>query len=70
MTATAPDATKLVTTGGGDVRVATGGDLLGGQYYADRGDVVITAGGKVGSGQSVLGNPLYTILALGDARAF
>ena len=70
MTATAPDATKLVTTGGGDVRVTTGGDLLGGQYYADRGDVVITAGGKVGSGQSVLGNPLYTILALGDARAF
>jgi hypothetical protein len=70
MTATAPDATKLVTTGGGDVRVTTGGDLLSGQYYADRGDVVITAGGKVGSGQSVLGNPLYTILALGDARAF
>ena len=68
MTATAPDASKLVTTGGGDVRVTTGGDLLGGQYYADRGDVVITAGGKVGSGQSVLGNPLYTILALGDAR--
>ncbi|WON75057.1 filamentous haemagglutinin family protein [Nitrosospira sp. Is2] len=69
MTAAAPDATKLVTTGGGDVRVTTGGDLLGGQYYADRGDVVITAGGSVSSGQTVAGNPLYTILALGDARA-
>lgn len=70
MTAAAPDASKLVTTGGGDVRITTGGDLLGGQYYADRGDVVITAGGKVGSGQTVGSNPLYTILALGDARAF
>ncbi len=46
MTATTPDATELVKTGGGDVRVESGGDLLGGQYYADRGDLVIKVGGK------------------------
>ena len=44
MTAMAPDAGKLVKTGGGDVRVETGGDLLGGQYYADRGDLVAECG--------------------------
>ncbi|SEL01497.1 filamentous haemagglutinin family protein [Nitrosovibrio tenuis] len=69
MAATAPDVTKLVTTGGGDVRVETGGDLLGGQYYADRGDLVLKVGGKVDSGQNVKGSALYTILALGDAQA-
>ena len=69
MTATAPDAGKLAETGGGDVRVESGGDLLGGQYYADRGDLVLKAGGKIDSGQNVNGNALYTILALGDAQA-
>ncbi|MDQ3185132.1 MAG: filamentous hemagglutinin family protein [Pseudomonadota bacterium] len=69
MTARAPDASKLAKTGGGDVRVKSGGDLLGGQYYADRGELVLKAGGKVDSGQNVSGSPLYTILALGDAQA-
>jgi filamentous hemagglutinin len=69
MTATAPGAGQLVKTGGGDVRVEAGGDLLGGQYYADRGELVLKAGGKVDSGQDLSGSPLYTILALGDAQA-
>jgi filamentous hemagglutinin family protein len=73
MTAAAPDATQLVKTGGGDVRIVTGGDLLGGQYYADQGDLALKVGGKVDSGQKVgtgaSAKPLYTILALGDAQA-
>ncbi|MDN5862229.1 MAG: filamentous hemagglutinin family protein, partial [Salinisphaera sp.] len=69
MTATAPDAGKLVKTGGGNVRVETGGDVLGGQYYADRGELALQVGGKVDSGQAVFGNPFYTVLALGDAQA-
>mgnify|MGYP001551149249 FL=1 len=69
MAAAAPDAGKLVETGGGDVRVEAGGDLLGGQYYADRGELVLKAGGKVDSGQDASGGPLYPILALGDAQA-
>jgi filamentous hemagglutinin family protein len=73
MAATAPDASQLVTTGGGDVRVETGGDLLGGQYYADLGEFVIKSGGTIASGQGVgsgaSAKPLYTILALGDVQA-
>ena len=73
MKAVTPDATQLVKTGGGDVRVETGGDLLGGQYYADRGDLTLKVGGKLDSGQKVgtgvSAKPLYTILALGDAQA-
>lgn len=69
MTAMSPDAAKLFKTGGGDVQVAAGADLLGGQYYADRGVLELKAGGKVDSGQNVNGSPLYTILAVGDAQA-
>ncbi len=70
MGSAAQDASALVTTGGGTVRVETGGDLLGGQYYADRGDVVLKVGGKVDSGQTDKdGRLVYTILALGDGAA-
>ena len=69
MTAMSPDAAKLFKTGGGDVQVEAGADLLGGQYYADRGGLDLKAGGKVDSGQNVNGSPLYTILAVGDAQA-
>ena len=62
-------ATSLVKTGGGNVRVESQGDLLGGQYYADNGDVTLRAGGVIGSGQSVSSKPVYTTLALGDGRA-
>jgi hypothetical protein len=69
MASATPDASSLVKTGGGHLTVETGGDLLGGQYYADEGELAIRTGGKVYSGQSVSGKPLYTILALGDAQA-
>jgi filamentous hemagglutinin len=72
MPATAPDASKLVVTGGGDVRISTGGDVLGGQYYADRGGLVIKAEGKVGHSNQILpgaAQGLDTLLALGDAQA-
>ncbi len=69
MASAVPDENALVKTGGGDVRVETGGDLLGGQYYADNGELVIRAGGALESGEKVGGKPLYTLLALGDAEA-
>ncbi|WP_018078827.1 filamentous haemagglutinin family protein [Thiobacillus denitrificans] len=69
MASATPNAAALVKTGGGTVRVEAGGDVLGGQYYADRGEVVLKAGGKVDSGQDVFNKPVYTILALGDAQA-
>lgn len=69
MPATAPAPGQLVKTGGGEVRVETGGDLIGGQYYADGGDLVLNVGGRIDSGQNSPRGPLYTILALGDAQA-
>ncbi|MHB1145920.1 MAG: filamentous hemagglutinin family protein [Thiobacillus sp.] len=73
MASLTPDAGALVKTGGGDVRVEAGGDLLGGQYYADGGMLAVQAGGSIASGQKVgfgiYAKPLYTILALGDAQA-
>ena len=73
MASATPDANALVKTGGGSVRVETGGDLLGGQYYADNGELVIKSGGKLDTGEKVgsgaNAKPLYTILALGDAQA-
>lgn len=66
---TGKDSGLLLKTGGGDLRVEAGGDLLGGQYYADQGELVVKAGGKIDSGQKVGTKPLYTILALGDAQA-
>lgn len=73
MDSTTPVASALVKTGGGTVRVETGGDVLGGQYYADNGELIIRAGGKLDTGEKVgsgaSAKPLYTILALGDAQA-
>lgn len=69
MPATSPALGQLVKAGGGEVRVETGSDLIGGQYYADRGDLVLDVGGRIDSGQNLPRGPLYTILALGDAQA-
>lgn len=73
MASLTPVASALVRSGGGSVAVASGGDLLGGQYYADNGVLVVRAGGKLDSGQKVgtgtSAKPLYTLLALGDAQA-
>ncbi len=71
MGASSPDASRLVVTGGGDVRVEAGGSVLGGQYYADRGTLSIRAGGDIGAGDQKIGSaqPLATLVALGDAQA-
>jgi hypothetical protein len=61
---TSPDASALVVTGGGDVRVEAGADVLGGTYYAGRGELLVQAGGHVGA--SGTSKPL---VALGDAQA-
>lgn len=63
------DPSKLVKTGGGQVRVEAGRDLLGGQYFADEGDVVLRAGQNVGSGSQVGGLDLNPILAVGNGEA-
>jgi filamentous hemagglutinin len=49
----------LTQTGGGNVLVRAGQDVLGGQYFSGRGRVDILSGGKVED----------TLLALGDAQA-
>lgn len=73
MASTTPDANQLNKTGGGNVLVKAAGDLLGGQYYADNGELVVKVGGSMNSGERVgtgaSARPLYTLLALGDAKA-
>ena len=73
MASPTPVAGALLKTGGGTVRVESGGDVLGGQYYADNGELIIRSGGKIDTGEKVgtgvSAKPLYTILALGDAQA-
>ena len=64
-----PATSTIQKTGGGSVRVETGADLLGGQYYADNGALVLKVGGKLDEGQLLSSRKLYTVLALGDAQA-
>jgi hypothetical protein len=45
--ALAPDATKLVELGGGNVTVRAGADIDGGVYYVERGKAVLSAAGEV-----------------------
>ncbi|MBU1222235.1 MAG: filamentous hemagglutinin family protein [Gammaproteobacteria bacterium] len=61
---TSPNASSLVVTGGGDVRVEAGTDVLGGTYYSGRGDILVQAGGGIGASGTI--KPL---VALGDASA-
>lgn len=64
-----PGNPNLVRTGGGNVRIEMGVDLLGGQYFADAGNVTLNVGGKIGSGWSNGGKPVYTQIALGEGVA-
>ncbi|MDP2019069.1 filamentous haemagglutinin family protein [Hydrogenophaga sp.] len=69
---TGPLTAQLVETGGGDLRVEAGRDVLGGQYYAARDELVVKAKGTVGaSTEAVNGSaqPVATLLALGNAQA-
>lgn len=69
---TAPVDSQLVITGGGDMKIKSGSDILGGSYYVGRGDLALQSGGRIGvSDQKIDSNtdPISTILALGDAQA-
>jgi filamentous hemagglutinin family protein len=48
----APDATKLVELGGGDLIVRAGQNIDGGIYYTERGDGTLFAGGVITTNQS------------------
>lgn len=76
---TAIEAKQTVITGGGDLTVRAGRDILGGVYYVDNGSGLISANGKIDGGRSVLFDPdgdnptpayltpVYTVAALGNA---
>ncbi|MEC5217714.1 filamentous hemagglutinin [Actimicrobium sp. GrIS 1.19] len=68
---------KLVESGGGDLVVRAGGDVLGGAFYVQKGVGTINADGAIKAGSNLLLDPtsttgipvaLNTILALGDAK--
>ncbi|MFM9913812.1 MAG: filamentous hemagglutinin family protein [Methylophilaceae bacterium] len=66
----APQADKLVIVGGGDVNVHAAGDVGGGQYYAERGQLNLRADGSIAGGSQTLdGKAFGTVIALGDAQA-
>lgn len=74
MNSTKPDATKLVVEGGGDLRLAAGRDIAGGQFLVSRGEARLTAGGVIGDGSSWTDSigtayTLAPLLLLGDATA-
>lgn len=72
MAASVPDAQALVRTGGGNLSVSAGGDLLGGSYFADAGTVRLRAGGRLAAGNAPVAPgtaAMAPILALGDAQA-
>lgn len=69
---TNPGNAVTVVTGGGDLSVTAGTDLLGGQYYAGAGELSLRAGGQIGAGTEKVNlnaTPLAPVLALGDAQA-
>ena len=48
----APDASKLVELGGGDLTVIAGRNIDGGTFYVERGNAVLNAGGAVTTNQA------------------
>lgn len=52
--------------GGGHLKVAAGGDVVGGTFYSGRGDAEIAAAGAIRA--SAANNGIGTVLALGDSR--
>ena len=67
--------TAATEHGGGDLRVQAGGDIAGGVFYAQKGDLLVraegalTAGAWTATGASGAAAGLAPVLALGDARA-
>ena len=48
----APDASKLVELGGGDINISAGRNIDGGIYYVERGDATLRAGGAITTNQA------------------
>ena len=72
VTGSGPGSDTLVQTGGGNVTVQAGGNLLGGEYYADSGQILLSAGASVLPSNTIINNGttgLAPVLALGDAQA-
>ncbi len=70
--ATSSTGASLIETGGGDLRILAGQDVLGGSYYAGRGELIVQAGGQVAASDqriNVNAPPQATLLTLGNARA-
>ncbi len=73
MNSLVPDASRLVVEGGGDLKVAAGRDIAGGQFLVSRGTGQLTAGGDIAdgspwltlTGESVRSAP---VLLVGDAK--
>jgi len=65
-----PDLSRLHVSGGGNVQIDAGRDVRGGQTLAGRGEVRVVAGGRIGAGGTVLGQPMHPIVGLmNDATA-
>ncbi|MDH4479337.1 MAG: filamentous hemagglutinin family protein [Rhodoferax sp.] len=80
MPGSTPAASALVEQGGGDLRVRAGQNIAGGQFYVQKGGMVLRADGAVVAGKlKVLDNlagendsayrAMRPVLALGDASA-
>lgn len=64
-----PAQSVVEITGGGDLAVRAGRDIASGIFFVDGGGGRIAAGGSLVAGRSdPSGQPVHTILALGDAR--
>lgn len=63
-----PDAAALLRAGGGDLEVSAGGDIGSGIFYVGEGAGRVRAGGDINAARTDLqGNPIHTLLALGEA---
>jgi filamentous hemagglutinin family protein len=71
-----PLTPNLLKTGGGNVHLEAGGNVWGGQFFADNGSLVVKSGGKIGGAVATDGAVVETVpsafpvIALGDAKAY
>lgn len=65
--AVAPTANDFLELGGGAVAVSAGRDVLGGLVLVQKGEGLIRAGRDLGSATTVNDQPLFPLLAVGDA---
>jgi len=66
-TAVAPTADDFLELGGGSVALSAGRDVLGGLVLMQKGEGRISAGRDVGNAVTLNDQPLFPLLAIGDA---